>query len=92
MKNNKRKSGKIRLKVIKKMVYEYPTKYKEGFMTSEIEDFIIRFDNLNLLKFSDALDGIHSMILDGNVVLYRQDIVVAIRLGLEHNIDYRFEF
>lgn len=66
------------------IVYKYQTKYKEGFIKSEIQDVFNMFPDINRSKFEDALFGITAMMIDGNMVIYHCDIEKALHCGLEN--------
>ena len=71
-------------KELEKLVYDYPTKYKEGFTGEEIEDIVSRFPGLNRDKFNDALMCITCMVIDNLTVVYHFDILTALRCGIEN--------
>lgn len=64
-------------------VYNYPTKYKEGFVYSEIEELLKGYPNINRDKFFDALMGITAVVKDEQTVIYRTDIYKALLCGIE---------
>lgn len=66
------------------IVYNYQTKYKHGFIRSEIQEILDMFPNINKSKFDDALFGITAMIIDNNMIIYHCDIEKALHCGLEN--------
>lgn len=66
------------------IVYKYQTKYKQGFIRSEIQEILDMFPNINKSKFDDALFGITAMIIDNNMIIYHCDIEKALHCGLEN--------
>jgi hypothetical protein len=71
--------------LIDREVNEYPTKYPEGFIPSELADIKSRFPNINEEKFNDALYGITCMTSpEGDTIIYHRDIEIALRCGIEN--------
>jgi len=64
-------------------VYNYPTKYKQGFIASEIKELLKEYPNINMDKFYDALSGNTCMIIDKEVIRYHCDIEKALNCGIE---------
>jgi hypothetical protein len=64
-------------------VYGYPTKNKEGFIKSEIEDLLKNYPDIDIEKFDDAFMGITCMMIDNELVIYHCDILTALRCGIE---------
>jgi len=65
------------------IVYKYPTKYREGFTKSEIEEVLKNFPNLNREFFNKALFGTTCMMIDNEIITYHCDIENAICCGLK---------
>lgn len=68
---------------LKQIVYNYQTKYKEGFIYEEIISFTNSFNNINMDKFWKAMECNTCLIKDGNVVSYHTDVFHALLCGLE---------
>lgn len=68
---------------IKEKVYGYKTKYKEGFIQSEIDNLLKDYPNINMDKFNNALTGITCMIIDNQMVIYHCDIALALNCGID---------
>ena len=68
---------------LKKAVYGYPTKYKEGFIQSEIDDLLSGFDNLNMDKWYDAMMGNTCMMIKGKIINYHCDVLTALSCAIE---------
>lgn len=67
------------------LVYNYPTKYKEGFIDDEQKELLKQFPNINMDKYYDALTGITCMRDDdGKFIIYHCDILTALRCGIEN--------
>lgn len=88
---SKEKKNKINYKEIEDKVYNYKTKYKQGFIESEIEEILKEYPGINMNKYNDAMMG-NTCMVDKNdgLIIYHCDIVKAIICGLE-NRDLRFE-
>lgn len=69
---------------IRDKVYSFKTKYKEGFVKSEIEELLKDYPDVNKEKFDDALAGITCMVKDENIVIYHCDIETALKCGVEN--------
>lgn len=68
---------------LKDKVYNYPTKYKEGFTTKEQLDLLSEL-NLNKDEYSEKL-GIHTcQIINDEIITYHHDVLLAIKLTIEH--------
>ena len=65
------------------IVYNYPTKYREGFTKSEIEEVLKNFPNLNREFYNNALFGTTCMMIDNEMITYHCDIENAIICGLK---------
>lgn len=65
-------------------VYNFKTKYKEGFTEPEITELLKQFPNINQRFFDGALMGITCMRINDETVIYHCDIEKAIRCGLEN--------
>ena len=72
------------------LVYEYPTKYKEGFLPDEIKEILKQFPNINMDKYDDAMMANTCAMREGKLVMYHCDILAAITCGIE-NRDMRIE-
>lgn len=70
-------------KLVFDIVYKYPTKNKEGFTNSEIEDVLKNFPNLNRDYFNTALKGTTCMMIEKEIITYHCDIENAIICGLK---------
>lgn len=64
-------------------VYGFPTKHKEGFMQSEIDELLKDFPDINMKNFNNAQRGITCMIIDEEVVVYHCDVEKALICGIE---------
>lgn len=72
------------MKNIRKKVYNFKTKNKEGFIQSEIDTLLKDYPNININKFNDALMGITCMMVNDEIVTYHSDIEKALRCGVEN--------
>lgn len=74
------------------LVYNFRTKYKEGFVHEEVIKIFNMFKNINEDKFNDALYGITVMVIDGETVIYHCDIELALACGLNNRERTEAEF
>lgn len=66
------------------LVYNYKTKYNEGFIKDEILYILSIFPNITRKKFDNALFGITTTTIDNEIIIYRHDLVLALKCGLEN--------
>jgi hypothetical protein len=71
-------------KELEEFVYQYPTKYKQGFLGKEIEAIKTKFPKINEDKFFNALKGITCQMEAEGLVIFHCDILNALRCGLEN--------
>jgi len=68
---------------LEKLIYEYPTKYKEGFTGAELKELIDKFPDMNMDKYNDAMMGNTCMVIDGQTIIYHCDVLTGLRCGIE---------
>ena len=51
-------------------VYNFKTKYEEGFIKSEIDTLLKEYPNINIDKFDSALFGITCFRKNGEEIIY----------------------
>ena len=68
---------------IKEKVYNFKTKYNEGFTQFEISLLLKEIPNIDLKKFNDSLLGSTYIIIDGQDITYKYDILNAIYYSIE---------
>jgi len=81
MKKNKKEIDK---NSIQYKVYNFKTKYQQGFIKSELEELLKEYVGINMDKFNDALMGNTCMLIDNNVIMYHCDIEKALTCGMEN--------
>ena len=64
-------------------INNYPTKHKEGFIKSELDELLKDYPNIDMNKFNEAMMGNTCMVKEGQVVMYHFDIELALRCGIE---------
>ena len=76
------------------LVYNYPTKNKSGFVSSEQEELLKQFPNINKEKYYNALCGITCMMdkETNGFIIYHCDILTALHCGLENRKMYTYEW
>lgn len=67
---------------LEETVLAFNTKY-DGFTRQELEDLMNTFTNLNKERVFDALNGNTGVLIKGEFVRYKHDIVSAIKCGIE---------
>jgi hypothetical protein len=68
---------------ITERVNTYPTKHKEGFIKSELDELLKEYPKIDMGKFDEAMMGNTCMVKEGQVIMYHCDIELAIRCGIE---------
>ena len=65
------------------LVYDWPTRHKEGFMPDELKEIRDKFPQMDMDKWDDAMMGNTCMMFEGQFCIYHCDVLVALRCGLE---------
>lgn len=67
------------------LVYNYKTKYKEGFINVEQEELIKLYPGIDMKKYDNAMMGNTCMMSeDGNgFIMYHCDVYKALQCGIE---------
>ena len=76
--------NKISATFTKEKVYSFKTKYKQGFIQSEIDELLEEFPNINMEKFNNALMGNTCMVKNDEIIQYHCDIEKALYCGMEN--------
>lgn len=93
MKKSKKNINKISQKIdIPQIINSFPTKNKEGFTHSEILQLINQYPQINTRKFFGAIECVTAQNIDGEIVIYHQDIELAFTCGIENRDINSFEF
>lgn len=75
----------------KEKVDNFNTKYKAGFIKSEIEILLKDYPNINHNKFWNAMRDNTCAILDGNIIRYHGDVLLALLCGIEDRDMHDYE-
>jgi hypothetical protein len=75
--------GKLTTENLSDFINNYPTKHKYGFMGSEINEILEKFD-IDKEKFYTALGVNTCMIIEGEILNYHCDIELALRCVIEN--------
>ena len=67
-------------------VYNYPTRHEMGFIREEYMKLLEEYPNINMERFWDLLNGITSMNVNGETVIFHRDIFIAIVYGVEDRL------
>ncbi len=70
-------------KDIRDKVYNYPTKHKQGFISSEIDELLKDFPDIDMDKFNLAFMGNTCMLIDDDSINYHCDVEKALYCGVE---------
>jgi len=82
---------KLTNKNVEDFIYSYPTKNKEGFIASEINDILEKY-SIDKDKFYTALGVNTCMLIDGEVVTYHCDVLKGLRCVIENREQNFFEW
>jgi hypothetical protein len=74
---------KLTSKNVTYIVYEYPTKNKEGFVGSEINTILEKY-SIDKEKFYEALGVNTCAMIGGEIVTYHCDILKGLRCVIEN--------
>jgi len=84
MKKPKQKTKTNNIENIKTKVYNFKTKYKEGFIDSELKKLLNNYSDIDMDKFNDAMMGNTSILSDNNdIIYYHCDIFNALLCGIQ---------
>ena len=79
------------MKDLEKLVYDWPTKHKEGFTDEEQLD-IISHMGCDKDTYFDKLEVNTCMMIDGETITYHCDVLTALRCTLENRNQTIFEW
>ena len=68
---------------LQKKIFNYKTKYVEGFIQSEIEHLLEEL-NINERRFKKALGVNTCMMRDGDIIVYHTDILKGVVCAIEN--------
>ena len=69
---------------LEKLVYDYPTKNKEGFTDSEQLELLKKFPDIDMEKYNKALGVVTCLVIDEETVIYHCDVLTALRCVTEN--------
>lgn len=73
---------KITVKNAEQIVLNYKTKHKQGFVRTEMMDFIKKY-GFDETKFCNALGVCTGMVIKGDFITYHSDIITAVMCLLQ---------
>lgn len=75
-------------------IYNYPTKYKEGFIKGEIEKLLEEYPQVKdkMYRFNRAMMGNTCMVRNDEIISYHCDVLTALRCALEDRGLKTYEF
>ncbi len=79
--------------LIYQLVYNFKTKYEQGFTAIERHEILLNFPDINMNRFNDALQCITGFVSPkGELITYHCDIEKALQCGMENRGLTNFEF
>jgi hypothetical protein len=78
------KLSKKQYKEIENLVYNYPTKHKEGFIWEEQKELMSKFPEINKDKYFDVQRGITCISTTEGIVVFHCDVLQSLICGLEN--------
>jgi len=79
----KKETKETEYQKLQNKVFNYNTKYPEGFIKSEIEQLLEEL-NINEKRFYKALGVNTCMMLDGNIITYHEDVLKGVVCAIEN--------
>jgi len=79
-------------KCLSDLVNKYPTKHQIGFTHQELISIMKMFPTLNKDRFFDLLDGITCQTIEGEIITYHCDVLLALTCGLENRKPTGYEW
>lgn len=83
---------KIATDQLHEKVYEFKTKYSQGFLKTEIKTLIKEFKGVTLKKMNEKLGGITVGSSPDGYLIYHCDVLTALHCILENRDMYQHEF
>jgi len=75
--------NKLTSKNLSKLIHEYPTKYPYGFLGSETNEILEKYE-INKDLFHESLGVNTCMLIEGKTLNYHHDIELALRCVIEN--------
>ena len=72
------------METLKDTIYNYKTKYPQGFTEEEIQEVLKTLPPINIDKYNNAMMGNTCMRIEGEIINYHIDVYKAILCGLEN--------
>lgn len=63
-------------------INNFETTYSEGFLQSEINELVTKYQSIDLEKFNESLFGVTCVVREKGFVFYRSDVLEALRCGI----------
>jgi hypothetical protein len=64
-------------------VYNYPTKYKEGFVELEIQELLKEYPDIDMDRFNECLNCNTCMVKGNDIIQYHCDVLKALYFGIK---------
>ena len=74
------------------IVYSFDTSVYEGYTKHDVEELLKQFPDINKEKFDKALLGNTCAIVNEEIIMYKHDILTALRCGVENRDMYLWEW
>lgn len=70
---------------INNYVHGFKTKYEQGFTPEEMNEVLEHFkDEISMDAFNDAMMGNTCPVVEGQMLVYKHDLITGIRCGIEN--------
>ena len=86
------KRKKLIAEEVHNKVYNYKTRYEQGFIESEIVELLKDYPDINMEKYNDAMMGNTCMMINNELVNYHCDVEKAILCGIENRDLHWYEW
>jgi len=77
---------------VEKKVYAFKTKYDEGFTNDEIDKLLKSFPEVSRERLSEAIGVVTCMTKEGQTIIFRRDIAMALSCCVENRDMHWYEF
>lgn len=69
---------------ITEFVHSFKTEYVVGFTSTEVKKIFNMFSDISEEKFNNALFGITAPVVNGQTLIYKHDILLALICAIEN--------
>jgi len=86
------KKKPTKLDLVKDIVYNYKTKYKQGFTNDEMLDILKSFPDITQDQLGESLGTRTCITIDNQTITYHSDLELALRCITQKRKPFNYEF